>query len=254
MFERDYGRLGRIGVVTPQSNPTVEPELSLLLPPGVSMLTARCTSRAQPRQRLLDYFQRLGQTIAAFDDLPLEALGFACTASSYLLEPALEARATKALEERFGYPVITAATAIESALQFLNARRILLACPYPAWLLTEARHWWNQRGFEIADTLTAEADLQDTRGIYTLRIADVARKWLPAVADAQADAIVITGTGLPSLRLICDLQDATGIPAISSNLCLAWACLRAGGIGPGERSPEAGFPLLGGWRADIEAL
>ena len=54
MNQREYGRRGRIGLVTPQANPTAEPEISLLLPDGVSLLSARCTSRGEPEQRFLN--------------------------------------------------------------------------------------------------------------------------------------------------------------------------------------------------------
>ena len=108
---REYGSRGRVGIVTPQSNPTVEPEISLLLPDGVSMLTTRCTSRGEPRQRVLDYFNELSDTLRSFDGMALDSLGFACTASSYLLAEGEEATARDRLEQQFGYPVVTAAGA-----------------------------------------------------------------------------------------------------------------------------------------------
>ena len=40
----DYGRAGLVGVLTPQANTTVEPEIWTLLPPGWSMINARLTS------------------------------------------------------------------------------------------------------------------------------------------------------------------------------------------------------------------
>ena len=70
----------------------------------------------------------------------------------------------------------------------------------------------------------------------------------------RADAFVVTGTGMPGLRAVCDLQEATARPAMNSNLCLAWACLEAAGVPLNERSPTPGFPLLGGWKEGITAL
>lgn len=254
MPDRDYGRLGRIGVVTPQSNPTVEPELSILMPEHVSLLTTRCTSRAEPKQRFLEYFQKLDETIQTFDGLHLDALAFACTASSYLVNRAEEREQCQRLRRRYGYPVVTAAMAIEQALRYLGARRIALACPYPAWLLAEAEAYWSQQGFEIAVAMSAQPGMRDTRSIYNLRGPEVTSRILAAIRDVDADAVVITGTGMPGLQLVCELQEATGRPAMNSNLCLAWACLRAAGIDPGSRGPQTDFPLLGGWRKDLARL
>jgi maleate isomerase len=64
---------------------------------------------------------------------------------------------------------------------------------------------------------------------------------------AGADAVLITGTGMPSLRLILALGPALGLPVLSSNLCLAWALTG----GRARSGPES--PLYGGW-ADRMAL
>ena len=79
----EYGPV--IGLAVPQANTTVEPEMQALLGVGHTLLTARMTSSAaDSRQRLLDYFDRLPQTLAQFDVAPMRVAGFACTGSSYL--------------------------------------------------------------------------------------------------------------------------------------------------------------------------
>ena len=138
LHTRDYGRLGRIGLVTPQANPTAEPELQMLLPAGVTLHTSRATSAAESRQRFIDYFEQLDRILATFDTLPLNAVGFACTASSYLVDPVHEQESLKKLENEFGYPVVTAAAALKRALDHLGAESIALACPYPDWLFQRA--------------------------------------------------------------------------------------------------------------------
>jgi len=41
---------------------------------------------------------------------------------------------------------------------------------------------------------------------------------------------------------------------MNSNLCLAWGCLKAADIPLNERTPQAEFPLLGGWENEISKL
>ena len=252
--DRDYGALGRIGIVTPQANPTVEPEIGILLPARVSMVVARCTSRGEPEQRLREYILQLGETLQRFDTMPLEAVGFGCTGSTYLVGHEAEARILGALETEFGYPVISAAQAIDAALQFLGARRVALACPYPAWLLDAAHRYWAGRGYEIVTGGSVQPDSADTRSIYELHEDAAGRSMRQMFDDVEADVLLITGTGMPSLRLLCELTGAHDRPALSSNLCLAWQCLRAAGIAPNERGPSDAFPLLSGWQDSVHRL
>lgn len=253
-MNQDYGSKARIGILPPQANPTVEPEIGALLPSGVSMLVNRLISQGEPRQRFLDYFRHLETTLQGFDTLHPDVAGFACTASSYLLDKGEEERSCKDLGKRFGYPLITAAAALRKALKHLDARRIALACPYPTWLLEHAVSFWSQQGFYIAASFSAQAQMEDTRAIYQLSSMQATQQIAAALDGVECDVIVITGTGLPSLQAICDLQMQFGVPVISSNLALAWACLLAAKAPLADRAPEAGFPLLGGWQDHIKRL
>ncbi|HMB59831.1 MAG TPA: hypothetical protein VKN35_07960 [Xanthomonadales bacterium] len=252
--QRDYGRHAHIGVLTPQANPTVEPELGLLFPAGVSMLTTRCTSKGAPRQRLLDYIHQAEQFLETFDTLELDAAAFACTASSYLLEPDEEDQLLKRLEERFGYPMITASAAIGGALNYLGAERIALACPYPEWLHELSQTYWKQQGFHIAASLSVQPEMGDTRAIYDICGSEAGEQIATALEGIKADVIVITGTGMPALKAIVELQDRFGVPVFNSNLALAWSSLRAAGVPLNERSPDQAFPLLGGWAEQLGSL
>jgi maleate isomerase len=234
MHARTYGAIARIGIATPQANPTVEPELARLFPEGVSMLVARSVSTAEPRQRLLDYFTGLEQTLAQFGGLQLDAFGFACTASSYLLEEGVEAAGCQALSGQISCPVVTAAAASELGLQALRAQRLAIASPYPQWIHEACIRHWQRRGFKIVAHCTTAASMVDTTDIYSLdpyRAAErIAADLRSALLTTTADALLLTGTGMPTLPVIPLLQAQLGLPVLSSNLCLAWACLRAAGV------------------------
>lgn len=234
MQQTTYGALARIGIATPQANPTVEPELAQLWPAGVSMLVARLVSRGEPRQRLLDYFTRLDTTMQQFGGLQLDAFGFACTASSYLLEDGIEAAACQGLAETFGYPVITAAAALEQSLHAIGASRLAIASPYPEWIHELCMRHWQRRGFEVVAGTSASAQTRDTVNIYSLDPHQAAAHFVSQLQGVQADALLITGTGMPTLPLIPTLEAQLGLPVLSSNLCLARACLKAAGV----NSPE----------------
>lgn len=246
-----YGPDGLLGCATPQANYTVEPELRRSLPATVNLQMVRSIGKGDSRTRLLTYFRELETTIERFGSMPLDAFGFACTASSYLLEPGEEDEQRQQLEHRFGYPVRTAAAAVNRALQRLGIQRLLIASPYPGWIHQACIGYWESAGFIIAGETTAEAGMGDTRTIYTLDAHQVADHCVTRLAGtaSQADALLITGTGLPTLPIRQRLQVELGLPVISANLCLAWDLLET--IKPGsnvaqhlERSlKDASHPL-----------
>jgi maleate isomerase len=215
----EYGPVA--GMLVPQANTTVEPELQVLLGAECTLLTARMLcSAADPRQRLLAYYDDLVVSLKQFDIAPLQVAGFACTGASYLVGLADDRARTLALSQAQGYPVLSAALCISAALQALDAQRIALFSPYPAWLSDAGKAYWQDSGFSIASVANLPTGMLDTRNIYKLQSADV-QQVLGGIATAGCDAVLMSGTGMPSLRAIA--QQRLPIPVLSSNLCLAWA-------------------------------
>ena len=248
-----YGSRGHLGVGVPQANPTVEPEIAALLPGGVSMHVTRLTSRAeQPRDRLIEYLARLDATLERYDTLTLDAYGFACTASSYIVGAEPERRQTEALAEKFGYPVITSSQAIAEALRHLGVGRIAMGSPYPDWLSELSHRFWRNAGFDVVGGKSVGLTGADTRAIYKVG-ADAALERFRTLLDVGCDCILITGTGLPSLPVIAELQPLTSTPILSSNLCLAWALRRELSLASPPLESSA-FRLLDGWQENLSRL
>jgi maleate isomerase len=245
----EYGARGVLGIGTPQANPTVEPEVSSLMPGGVNLQATRLTSPVQDsRDRLIDYIENLGQAPRTFDVLRLDAFGFGCTGSSYLIGAAREAEIVAAAEQEFGYPIITSALAVCAGLEHLGVRRVALASPYPDWLEEAAIAYWEAAGFEIVDTVRIETGQADTRGIYGVTSAQAMER-LAALDVSAADGVLLAGTGMPTLGVLGDIESQTGLPAVSSNFCLAWAMLRIVDLAPNL----ADETLLSGWQARFRA-
>lgn len=247
--KREYGHSGTVGIGVPQANTTVEAEFRALLPDGVNLVTSRLQgSRSDSRTRLLDYFHNLEATLDAFDSAPLGAFGFACTGSSYLLGLEANRKAFDELSNRRGYPVISAAEAILGSLAQLGARRIALVSPYPSWLTEASLGYWKDAGIEVVEVVQVAADTADTRNVYNVTSGDAVDA-ANRLQHRDLDAILLSGTGMPTLRAIGPISRALGKAVLSSNLCLDWAferALRIGGAPPWE--------ARGAWEARLDRL
>jgi maleate isomerase len=221
-----YGAAGRFGVGVPQSNPTVEPELGVLMPRRAALYATRLTSgEVEPQARLRAYIDAIETSLSTYDGLPLSAFGFACTGSSYLVGAEAERGIVEAASRRFGYPVLTAADAIVWAMARIGARRIAVIAPYPDALIKAGKAYFETRGLEVISTRRVVTRTTDTRSIYELTPEQAGDLTETAL---DVDAVLISGTGMPSLPLL-DPQGSP--PVLSSNLCLAARLLDAAGRG-----------------------
>lgn len=245
--DREYSARALLAVAVPQANPVVEPEFSALVPAGVGVIATRLQgSRTDSGDRIVQYLDNLGTSIEAFDTTRPDALGYACTGTSYLIGPDEERRRIDVYAERFGFPIITAARAILEACEFLGIARVALLAPYPQWIVDASLAYWKQCGLSVTSSARTALDATDTRAVYKIRasmVVEAAR----ALDTSAADAILISGTGMPSLRVMSQLALQTGKPVLSSNLCLAWALLRETGVPIDAPRTAMGESLLGGW-------
>ena len=107
-------------------------------------------------------------------------------------------------------------------------RSVALVSPYPDSLTQHSVAYWQSRGFSVSSVTKATSDVS-SRGhpVYSLG-SDAA---MQALAKLQGkggfDAVVMLGTGMPTLRAILTMPRVDGAPVISCTLALAWRCLCA---------------------------
>lgn len=226
----EYSPFGIVGLLTPQANTTVEAEIQTLLPKGMGLINGRLVSH-QPEleERLKDYFANLDGQIAQFGNAPMGVVGLAVTGASYFMGIDKEAEILKKCSLSRGVPVISAGWSVRQTLKILNAKRIALVSPYPYNLLLHSKAYWQSDGFDVLDV--AQVMQSTVSGIknvsnhpvYALGSEDVVQS-LQNLSHTEADAVVLLGTGLPTLRCLLQAPQILGKPVISCNMALAWCC------------------------------
>lgn len=250
----EYAPAGLLGVLTPQANTTVEPEMAILMPRGTAWINGRLMSEKPTiAGRLRDYFANFEQSTRQFANAPVGAIAFACTGASYLVGATAEDAELSRLSERLGVPVITAASAVVDALHVLGARRIGLVSPYDDELNRASTIYWQERGFVIAAKAGAFNSGDSFHPIYSLP-SGAAQAALDSMSDKDVDAIVMLGTGMPTLAPIARAAGATTAPVMSCMLCLAWRSVcHLQGRQP-EREDLLAWVAAGDWKSRLLSI
>jgi maleate cis-trans isomerase len=223
----EYGAKGVVGVLTPQANTTVEPELWALAPAHVSLINARLTSdKSTIEERLVDYTDRFSATSGQFANAPIQSIAAACTGASYLIGAAREAEIVDQVEAERGVPFITAALASVAALRAMGAERIALLSPYPGALDAACTPYWEGHGFEVIAKAGPALELDAFHPIYAMTGGGVFKAY-QELAASGADAVLMLGTGMATLRPVLAGRDQGLIPAVSCNIALMWAAAQA---------------------------
>jgi len=223
----EYAPHGLIGVLTPQANTTVEPEFWVMLPPGVALINARMMSDKDTLEgRLLDYFEQLDTAVRQFHNAPIGAIALGTTGASYVAGIPRERDAVASLTRKTGVPFMTAGLAVVLALNTLRAKRIGIVSPYPEPLTKTCIPYWEEHGFKVDGVVQIANRPDQFHPIYSIAAVN-AQEGLDELEDLSLDAIVMLGTGMPTLEPILERPQVGGAPVMSCMLCLGWASIDA---------------------------
>lgn len=238
-----YSWRGRIGLVSPSTNTTLEPEFWRLAPEGVSVHVAR-VFQSGPQEP--STYRRMADDIATAATLlataEVDVIAFGCTSCTYFVPPE-EIRATMA--EKAHCPTVLTADAVVDALRALNVRKVALASPRTEFVTKRELQFLADSGFEVVASRSLGLGATEEERRYIGRVpSETLYRLVASVVRPEADAIFVTCTQLPTLPMIERLEEEFGKPVVTSNQATVWRCLRHIGF----TAPIPGYGRLLGAR------
>ena len=225
------GWRARIGFLVPPGIPTVEPEMMELAPEGVSLHFTRMNAEGPVGTHSGQEERNLSQVASLPDCVKLHAMvspkviAMAHTATSYTLGQQREAELAAQMEAIGGARFITAFGSVLAAFSHLGVRRVAYGTPYSAEMTARGRQHLETCGL----TVVHSGHLANVRNIYeenSERAYALGRQ----VDHPGADAIFLSGVGMPTLDALQTLEEDTGKPVISAASAMMWHALGTAGV------------------------
>ena len=225
------GWRARLGFLLPPGNPTVEPEMIALAPEGVSVHFHRMAAHGPPGslegqdERTRTMIDNIDGSIELLASVEPHVIVVAHTATSYHLGRQGEADLLARLQKSTGTRVITAFGSVLRALERLDVRRLALGTPYSPETTLQGKTLLEAHGLQVVNF----ANLQGVTNIYD-ETAERAYGLARLVDGEEAEAVFLSGTGMPTLPVLELLEHDLGKPVISSASAMMWHALRRVGV------------------------
>lgn len=243
----------RVGLIVPSSNTTMETEIPAMLRAREQVLPERFTfhsSRMRMKQVTKEQLEAMDRDsdrcALELSDARMDVMGYACLVAIMSMGLGYHRESQRRLGEvAVGNgepaPVTTSAGALVEGLQALGAKRVAIITPYMKPLTQLVIDYIQAEGIEVVDSISLE--IHDNLAVGARDPRAPADLWRQLNLTG-VDAIVASAcVQMPSLASIPLIEEASGLPVVSSAVCTTWSLLKH--LGLERRVPGAGALLSG---------
>ncbi|WP_261842889.1 maleate cis-trans isomerase family protein [Aliamphritea ceti] len=226
---------GRIGVISLATDFNIEADLQRMYPQDVGFFTTRVRN---VNPLTIENLRTMAPGISAAADqiLPgteLDAIIYACTSGTVAI--GVDKITQLIHETRPGVPVTNPVTAALAAFECFSAKRISILTPYTEAVNAEVAAFFSDQGCDVLNI--AGFGFEDDTAMTYITPQDIADAAIEN-CDPDADLMFISCTALRASLVLETVEQALGIPVVSSNQALAWHSLKLAGY-------DAGVPGFG---------
>lgn len=213
----------RIGLLVPSSNTTVEPEFYRVLPPDVTLHTARLYLTQITPDAILGMVQDLETQAKLLASADVDVIVLGATAPSFLKGLGYDRELVRKIESATGKRATTTSTALIEAIRHFGATRVVLGSAYDDKVSAIAQSFIEASGIKVLEA----RGLGHVDNLKVGRLsADTAYELACRVNRPDTDVIVLACTNWKTMDAIERIERDTGKPVISTTQASVWAALR----------------------------
>ena len=224
------GWRGRIGLIIPSTNTTVEYEYTKMAPDGISVHVSRIRypETTDPKEKEKNLLRLGDDAIKAAKEVASvkpAVIAFCCTSGSFIAGEAHDKEIIDNIEKETGIPAITTSRAVLESFRQLNLKKIAMATPYNEEIAKKEVEYFEKiiPGFKIVAMRNLGIVAALPKGNLHPSSAYISAK---EVDVPEAEAIFISCTAWRTIEIIGLLEKDLGKPVITSNQATMWALLK----------------------------
>jgi maleate cis-trans isomerase len=233
--------LARLGFLIPPGNPNTEGEVIQMSRPEFSVHFTRMVAFGETGsllgqdERNQSQIDHLDENLELMKLVKPSVVAMAHTANSYTLGRDGEAKLVDRLQKKFDLHFITAFGSVVTALRQIGVSNIAFGTPYSEQNTLRCKNLLEEYGFNIVSF----GNLPGVNNIYD-ETPERAAQLMQQVDASGADAIFVSGVGMPTIDALENSEKILGKPIISSIAATMWNSLRIAGV----PSPILGYGSL----------
>jgi maleate cis-trans isomerase len=229
-----YGWRGRIGLLVPSINTTMEMEFWKIAPEGVSVHVARIAGgRHGTPEELRSMEHASKQAAEEIANIKPDVVVYGCTSGSFFEGPEWNAKICEELTRITGAPTVTTAGAMVAGLKACGHKKVDIVTPYVELTNTRLKKFLNKQGISVGKLSTFDMlDMFDHAKILPEEIYQKVKE----TVTTDSEAVFVSCTQLRALEVLDLLERDLGKPVYSAVQASAWQAYQAMNIDPGFTS------------------
>lgn len=226
-----YGWRGRIGLLVPSINTTMETEFWRIAPEGVSVHTARIAGGRHGTPEELRNMEKEARLAAArVANVEPDVVVYGCTSGSFFEGPEWNKMICEELTKITKAPTVTTAGSMAECLLHNGHRKVDVVTPYVE--LTNERLRQFLRGHDIEVGTLATFDMLDMFDHAKILPEEIYRR-VKETTTSESSAVFVACTQLRALEVLDMLERDIGKPVYSAVQATAWRAYQAMNVDPG---------------------